>query len=289
VNKSGRATTREQRPIVTQERFKKIIDQPDLLSAISYEELKTLTLAYPYAQNLRYLLALKARQTGHPEYARTIAAAAAYSLDRRRLYGLFHTQAVAQPLSVLGALHEEILELRPIESVQRELELLVRQMPSEETPAALELRPITPTSAPAVPPAATEIVLTVPELVSPPPPPIRPFGEWNAQFNLPLLQRLPKRPAATKPVIKESAKATSPVDNATPPSPPAAKSRVGSEAQTLAERSLQEKKEVMSETLASLYAAQGRSDKAIAMYERLSLVFPEKSAYFAALIAKLKK
>ncbi len=260
---------------MTQERFKKIIDQPDLLSAISYEELKTLTLAYPYAQNLRYLLALKARQTNHPEYTRAIAAAASYSLDRRRLYGLFQTRAVLPTLSALGALNEEVLELRPIETVQRELELLTRHAPAAETAIALELRPLTPPAPPPAPAVMEEPSLTIPDL----PPPARPFADWNGQFNLPLLHN-----ARCPPSPPENAEKI-----AKPQPERPAKPRTGSEAQALADRSVREKKEVMSETLAHLYAKQGRPDKAIEMYERLSLVFPEKSAYFAALIGKLKK
>ncbi|MBR5924087.1 MAG: hypothetical protein IKZ60_01385 [Bacteroidales bacterium] len=42
------------------------------------------------------------------------------------------------------------------------------------------------------------------------------------------------------------------------------------------------------ETLAQIYADQGYPDQAIQIYSRLSLRFPEKSAYFAALIEKLK-
>ena len=45
----------------------------------------------------------------------------------------------------------------------------------------------------------------------------------------------------------------------------------------------------ISETLAVLMEKQGHIDKAIEMYEKLSLINPEKSAYFAALIEKLKK
>lgn len=43
------------------------------------------------------------------------------------------------------------------------------------------------------------------------------------------------------------------------------------------------------ETLAQIYADQGYPEQARQIYSRLSLRFPEKSAYFAALIEKLKK
>ena len=51
----------------------------------------------------------------------------------------------------------------------------------------------------------------------------------------------------------------------------------------------EEEDEVISETLAQIYIDQDLTDKAIRVYEKLSLKFPEKSAYFAGLIEKLKK
>lgn len=48
-------------------------------------------------------------------------------------------------------------------------------------------------------------------------------------------------------------------------------------------------REIVSETLAELYVMQGHSDKAIAMYKKLSLKYPEKASIFAALIDKIKK
>lgn len=67
------------------------------------------------------------------------------------------------------------------------------------------------------------------------------------------------------------------------------KKRKKKEARKLARKSLRPSQEIASETLAALLARQGHTDQAIVMYERLTLLHPEKKAIFAGQIAKLKR
>lgn len=57
----------------------------------------------------------------------------------------------------------------------------------------------------------------------------------------------------------------------------------------IAEKSISENDEIITETLANIFIQQKKYDKAIDAFEKLSLKFPEKSSYFAARIEKVKE
>ncbi|MCX6186393.1 MAG: hypothetical protein NTU43_05255, partial [Bacteroidetes bacterium] len=56
----------------------------------------------------------------------------------------------------------------------------------------------------------------------------------------------------------------------------------------MAKMSAEEDDDLVSETLANVYAGQGLFKKAISTYEKLGLIYPHKMSYFAALINQLK-
>jgi hypothetical protein len=231
------------------------MQQPELLADCSLEELRTLAIAYPFAHNLRYLLAVKAHAENHPDAGKLLQTASVFSIDRTRLYqmvveGQFVPSAIKHPTTVM--------ELKPVETVRRELEALQPEPRREKQSPAQAVPPLQ------VPDRPEEAEFRAS------------FDRWFGQFNPPCVAPNPDPPV---PALRSTAESREQVRQG----------KTTGVAQELAERSVTERDSVVSESLARLLAKQGHAERAVNMYRRLILVNPEKSDYFAAAIEKLKK
>lgn len=288
---------------MTQERFSRLIEDPELLRTISYEEIKTLALAYPYTHNLWYFLAIRSRQTNHPDSEKNITTAAVYSLDRSQLFRLVAPQMIT-PQAVW--VQEEVLELKPVETLKKKL---------ENTASAQQTQPAQLVIATERTPVKTEVQEAdimdqhnnqrttdpsgdsrkIVQGTNPDVPTYQTYEAWYNSFNVPLLsvqKKVEDDIAVEEKVIvhfeEDDMEVHEKEEVTNQPNSKNIPQGTGL-AQMLAERSVSENRDVISETLARLFARQGFREKAILMYERLILTFPEKSAYFAAEIDKLKK
>ncbi|MCB9284416.1 MAG: hypothetical protein H6563_10115 [Lewinellaceae bacterium] len=299
------------------ENFSSFLEDPSRLYQIPYQELKSLVVQYPYCQPLRILLLQKSQMEGHPDFERNLQAAATYLPDRTLLFFLIREFHALESGELLFELEEERLELKAL------AEILVERQPLEEpevTPAPVPPPPKTTPpdpildlfreeeeeaeegeEEPEIPVAEPDPVIRVqtdeePESEVEPEPEPEPEVEPE-----PLIPQVPKerpRPAAPQPKSAfsswqnryEQLRRLASLSSFEIPHVPVEKVKTElPNPQEMARKSVEEKEDIATETLAELLVRQGHTQKAIAMYEKLRLIFPEKSSFFAQKIENLKK
>lgn len=126
------------------ENFHEYLKNPSMLHQVSYQELKSLVLQYPYSPNLRYLLLIKSMFEQNSDYDRNLVMASMSSIDRQKLRKLVDRHTVVQSIQETFALDEEFLELKDLSTLEDIPATTPEPPPVElaaERPASLENMP----------------------------------------------------------------------------------------------------------------------------------------------------
>lgn len=282
---------------MTADNLLQFLRQPQDLQRVSYQELKTLALEYPFCPHVHQLLLFKSKLSGHKDFATDLGRTAAHSVDRR------HLRSRLEELdAVLATVQEEVFELKPVAEIEQQLAVKKEPNAVEISPvtlhpsrrgAAANDRPGQPAAPEAVPAPASvprprrrlPAGHTTDDLTGDMPQPLQKdaFRTWSRRQTF-LHHSVPVSALNEESLRTEAIETEAPTVLEAPVVQPDAP-----DVNELANKSVEENQSVASETLAILLARQGHTDKAVEMYERLCLLFPEKSAYFAARIENLKK
>lgn len=300
------------------ENFMEYLAQPAKLYQLPYQEIKNLVQEYPYSANLRQLLLLKSRIEKDPKFEQYLHNLAAHTFDREHLYSFVHNKL--PQLLELNTAPEERLELKDLAQLdleekvpvlRNELEAKIPEVPFEvgsQKPevGSNEIHEEPEESLPefiigshdleeedSSPLAATN--------TSDFPPLISDLENSEFEISASLLQTLisgsllggtPLAPKAKENFASWQRQRKGPGsrwDKLRQRSLRSVKEEENpAKAKEMAKQSVQDQANLASETLAKLLTRQGQYRKAIKIYERLSLLYPEKSRYFAATIEELK-
>ena len=104
---------------MTNEQLTHYLQDDTYLHNITYEELKTLVMQYPYATNLRILLLKKSFLEQNKDYDRNVKMAATFTTNRKYLYHVIKQIKQFQVASQNVILGEDYLELTELSNIER--------------------------------------------------------------------------------------------------------------------------------------------------------------------------
>lgn len=307
---------------MTDQDLVKYLNSPELLIEISLEELTKWTDKYPFSQQLKYLLWRKARQMEHPLEKKFEASCSTYTFNRQHLFNIVQNFQIPEVSTANNQLEKELVDKNenpvpeskildyPKSSLEASTEdpvvndsenLIEKGMKFDNM---FEERQIT---------LSSDVVKFVDKFMSleqeqsvspthkhrdieqlwekkmqkeihnqPEPMPKTAFSSWLSSLKAPKIisqidEFVVPNTAMNSEIINKQEKAK----------PKASKPKKELE-KSVAEKSLEDSDDIFSEHLADLLAKQGHQKRAIQMFEKLILAFPQKSSYFAEKIEKLK-
>ncbi len=298
--------------------IEKYMADPRLLQASHVKELQHLVNRFPYFQSARLLLSLAAHQWDPAVYQQTLKRTAISVSNRSHFFDLI--QKVNIPRVTEEPIATEILSKEKVdvaeEQVKGELdrlkaaEIAVEEMnaPHEEpAPESVE-RLEEEINKQVVTAFVEKEIIRTPDLHKPSVKPEEPdsFGDWlsflkknNGQPYEQIEEEVQKakelekekQEVRTEEIQQRKQKNLAIIDKIIEKNPGLIRTKEDKKfytADSSAKESLLENEHLVTETLARIYALQGSVNKAVRAYEILSLKYPQKSAYFASLIQKLR-
>ncbi len=116
---------------MTSDNLLKFLGNREYLHQVSYQELKSMVVQYPYSLSLRYLLAMKSQQEDNTDLDRNIELLATYGIDRSHLHRIFSEDPIVlEDLEESIIMGEDFLELKELSALERDLgeELAVNEV-----------------------------------------------------------------------------------------------------------------------------------------------------------------
>jgi hypothetical protein len=222
------------------------------------ESLQEMVQRFPYCQTSQVLYAFQLYRKNDLDFTAQLRKAAAYTSSRKKLKWLFEEKTEDQPFGLVPEFHIKMEKQQAIGDVNEAgVQPLKEKLPEDqmiEGQGKMSLLDI-------VNKRLAEIEEEKNESGKP----------VELSSDSPVI--LTKEAIIDK-FIRDEPRISRPKSEFFSPSGTASKSGIDDE-------------EIVSETLARLYCQQGNINKAIHIYQKLSLLFPEKSSYFAAQIEKL--
>ncbi len=108
-----------------------------MLHQVSYQELKSLVLQYPYSPNLRYLLLLKSLFEQSKDFDRNQVLASLSSPDRKKLRQLVKQYTRLREMQENYTLNEDFLELKDLSSLESMMDEMEADAAPKQTGAAV--------------------------------------------------------------------------------------------------------------------------------------------------------
>jgi len=281
---------------MNRQQFSDFVKHPGITDAQSLKVLEDLVKRYPYCQTAQLLFTFNLAKEEDLQFHNQLKKAAAYATDRRRLKEL------------LDNTKEKSVAVIPEEKITQEI-TIPEELTEHSITSSLEIQTSSPEEDIPFNDIGAVDSEVLPEIPFPLAPssyiekPVSPERMTREELLAIVRKRLAEITSEKQQTVSDGADDSSKHPGITPETRPSKESLIDKfireepkitrpktaffSAAESAIRSNVDDEEIVSETLALLYAKQGNNQKAIHIYQKLSLRNQEKSRYFAARIQEL--